>query len=214
MKRKRRIRTALVHMVLLCGIMPAALLYSAAHLSADGGSSTVDSDRLVIDDFSDRGEASSSKWQWRLTTDRVMGGKSEAQHSLESDGGRPFIRLTGTVSLENRGGFVQITAPLSAGSRALDAADYTGVELRVRGNGETYSVHLRTGQTKLPWQYFKVDFKTDGEWRTVRIPFSDFRPSSIRSPNPDTSRLKQIGIVASEREFRADVSVSYVGFYR
>jgi hypothetical protein len=143
-----------------------------------------------------------------------MGGMSEAYHAIEVEEGSRFIHLTGTVSLENRGGFVQVALPLSSGGGFFDAEEFEGVEIRVRGNEETYYVHLRSRQTTLPWQFFSADFHAGHEWKTVRIPFSAFESENMRRVKLDTSRLKRMGIVAANRAFQADVSVSYVGLYR
>ena len=95
---------------------------------------------------------------WRFFTDQVMGGVSEGQARIEEIGGERALRLTGTVSTENRGGFIQARLDLDAPL----APDAEGIVLRVRGDGQRYYVHLRTSGTMLPWQYYQVPFETDG----------------------------------------------------
>jgi len=167
---------------------------------------------LLIDDFNDP-KVSSFGTSWRLFTDQVMGGVSTAYGSWSSQDGENFVRLRGEVSLENRGGFVQIALPLSRDGRSFDASGYSGVRIRVKGNDNTYFVHLKSSQTVLPWQYFYADFFAGAEWTDIDIPFTAFRGENINSSSLNTSRLKRIAVVAAKREFEADVQVSSIGFY-
>ena len=73
-----------------------------------------------------------------------MGGLSEASGSHDVLDRLPCLRLTGDVRLENDGGFIQAALDLTHSCETLDASNYTGVRITVRGNGEKYSVHLRT----------------------------------------------------------------------
>ena len=59
---------------------------------------------------------------WRYISDRVMGGVSEGEVELHQDGEKVFVRLTGNVSTENRGGFIQLN---SSSSFPLRAVSYT-----------------------------------------------------------------------------------------
>ena len=96
-----------------------------------------------IDDFS-----GAPAQRWEYFSDRVMGGVSTGQAAFP--GGA--LRLTGTVSTANNGGFIQ--ARLKLGERMPE--DAKALVLRVRGNGEGYFVHLRTGGTFLPWHYYQA----------------------------------------------------------
>ena len=48
-----------------------------------------------------------------------------------------------------------------------------GLRLVVRGNAQRYFVHLRTGGTFLPWQYYQVGFDVTKGWAEVLLPFKD-----------------------------------------
>lgn len=50
--------------------------------------------------------------EWELVTDRVMGGVSNGRIEQTVINGRTAIRMTGRVSLDNNGGFIQIAADL------------------------------------------------------------------------------------------------------
>jgi len=167
----------------------------------------------LIDDFSNDQGVSTHGTSWRIFTDRVMGGRSTATSGYENIENRRCLRLQGSVSLENRGGFIQVALPLKRNGRLFDARDFKGIHLTVLGNGEQYHVHLRTSRTVLPWQYYWAAFKTGSHWQTIDIPFDQFRPESLKKVlNPQ--KLKRIAIVAIKKAFQADVAVSRLEFYR
>ena len=126
--------------------------------------------------------------------------------------GRPCLRLSGEVSLENNGGFVQASLDLSPAG-TLDARDYRGIELDVCGNRERYNLHLRTADTRIVWQSYRACFMTESRWLTVRLPFSEFRPYRINQPL-DLHTLRRLGVVAIGREMHADLCVARIILYR
>jgi len=73
-----------------------------------------------------------------------MRGISRATIPSDTMDGPECRRLSGDVRLENNGGFLQAAPDLHPSGKSLDAAAYTGVRPVVCGNGERYSVHLRT----------------------------------------------------------------------
>ena len=168
---------------------------------------------FLIEDFSKEDGVSPLGTKWKQYTDQVMGGESTAFHTFEVIEGHRCIRLQGDVSLENRGGFVQVALPLKKGGRPFNASQFAGVRLWVRGNGETYYVHLRSSSTWLPWQYYEASFLADDQWREVRIPFTEFKPQSLKT-ELKTNKLKRVAIVAAHKAFKADIAVYRIEFYR
>jgi len=176
---------------------------------ASGG---VQSEAIIADVAGD-GLASRAGGRWRVVTDRVMGGVSEAELALVAVDDRPCVRLTGDVRLERNGGFVQLALDLGQEARPLDASAYAGVRLLTRGNGETYGVHLRTQDLWFPWQSYRAGFVAGPAWAEVRLPFTEFRPYRTDTPL-DPGRLIRLGVFAIGRAFRAEVCVAEVAFYR
>ena len=168
---------------------------------------------MLIDDFSDPDLVSSLGTRWRGVSDRVMGGVSEATVVRDTSGGRPALRLTGDVRLENDGGFIQASLDLDPAGGTVDASDYAGIRLVVRGNGERYSLHLRTPDNVRPWQSYRAHFTAGADWQTVDLPFDGFVPYRLEAPL-DVGRLRRIGLVAIGREFAADLAVGRAEFYR
>lgn len=169
-------------------------------------------DDRLIDDFSSGDGRSRLGTSWRLVTDRVMGGVSDAAMSVREIDGRRALCMQGDVSLANNGGFVQVNIDLSADGY-LDAGDYAGVRLWVRGNGETYHLHLKTSATRMPWQSYRADFLADDHWREVRLPFAEFQPHRL-VPTLDPTRLRRLGVVAIGRSMYADLCIAEIGLYR
>jgi hypothetical protein len=172
--------------------------------------SSVDPD-LVIDDIADGRGISRLGTAWRLVSDRVMGGVSDGQMTIRQVQGRRALCLRGQVSLANNGGFIQVKLELSP-DNALDASRLSGVRLLVRGNGETYNIHLKTDATRLPWQSYRASFRAANAWQEVRIPFDSFAPYRLDTPL-DTSRLRCLAIIAIGKAMSAEVCIADVTLY-
>ena len=119
--------------------------------------------------------------------------------------GRPSLCMTGDVRLENDGGFIQAALDLAPSGDTLDASGFSGVRIVVRGNGEKYSVHLRTPDNVRPWQSYRAHFTAGSDWKTIDLPFEAFVPYRLEAPL-DKTRLRRIGLVAIGRAFYADLA--------
>ncbi|MEQ8658393.1 MAG: CIA30 family protein [Hyphomicrobiales bacterium] len=166
----------------------------------------------VIDDLSRPAPQASNGANWQFIADGVMGGVSLGAMDREKVEGREASRMRGAVSLENNGGFIQMALDLAPDGSAVDASAFTGLEIDVTGNGETYNLHLRTTDVTRPWQSYRQSFIARPTWETHRIPFADFTPHRIEALL-DVTKLRRIGILAIGREFEADVSVGGLRFY-
>jgi len=175
--------------------------------AGDGGAGT----GLLIDDFAGNDAVSRLGTRWRVVTDRVMGGVSDAAMSLRQIDGRSALCLSGDVSLANNGGFVQVNLDLSP-TGLMDASRFDGVRLIVRGNGQIYNLHLKTAATTMPWQSYRAELKAGPSWQEVQLPFDTFQPHRL-VPALDVTRLRRLGIVAIGRAMQADICVAEVGFY-
>jgi Complex I intermediate-associated protein 30 (CIA30) len=161
--------------------------------------------QTIIEDFTMQPET-----RWRFFTDQVMGGVSTGGVAFTQEAGTSFARMTGRVTTANRGGFIQMRLDLATSP----PAGTTGVRLIVRGNDQRYFVHLRTGGTLLPWQYYQAGFDVIESWSEVRLPLDAFSASGglLRSV-PAPSSLTSLGIVAYGRDHDAQIDVREVGFY-
>jgi hypothetical protein len=91
---------------------------------------------MLIDDFSKPAPFAANGARWQLFTDTVMGGVSRGTMCRETIDCRSAVRMRGEVSLDNNGGFVQISLDLAADGSTLDASAFDGFEIDVLGNGE------------------------------------------------------------------------------
>jgi hypothetical protein len=162
------------------------------------------------DDTPSEETAMATDSEWRFFTDTVMGGVSTGRVTQMTEGGESFLRMTGTVSTANRGGFIQMRTDLSA----PPPEGTTGVRLVVRGNGQRYFVHLRTAGTVLPWQYYQAGFDVTGDWAEVRLPFSAFRASgALLRSEPRAGSLTSLAVAAYGRDHEALIDLREAGFY-
>ncbi len=169
------------------------------------GSTMAQADENLAEDFS-----KSAETRWDYVADTVMGGVSSGQVQFSSEGNVAFARLTGSVSTENNGGFIQFRRKLPD----RPGASVSGVRLLVRGNGEQYFVHLRTRGTVLPWQYYQAEFPTSEEWTKISLPLSGFKASgAMLRAIPVADEITSVGVVAYGRDHKANVDVSEIGFY-
>ena len=158
---------------------------------------------FTIDDRRSGNHATVTGGNWRLVTDGVMGGVSSGRMTVDKIDDRPCLRLSGDVSTDNNGGFIQAALDLDS-DELSDASAYQGIAIDVYGNDESYNLHLRQDGLWLPWQAFRATFTTSREWQTHYLPFTGFQPHATRAAlKPD--RLKRIGLFAIGRRFDADV---------
>ena len=148
--------------------------------------------------------------QWSYIDDTVMGGFSEGTAEFQSNESYKTMRLTGEVSTENNGGFIQVRSSVPWNL----AKGKTGIKLKIKGNGEQYFLHIRNLSTRLPWHYYQLGFGTSETWREVELPFGAFiKSSSFLRASMNQNTIKTIGIVAYGKDYTADISVMSLEFY-
>jgi len=151
--------------------------------------------------------------EWGAVNDVVMGGVSSSSIRASGEGTAVF---SGEVSLENNGGFASVRSqPRDWG---LEGA--RGVALRVRGDGKSYKLNLRTDDAfdGVTWQ---AAFATRaGEWETLRIGFEELEPRWRGRVVRDAGelapgRVRTLGLLISDKQegpFRLEVD--WIGSWR
>ena len=143
---------------------------------------------------------------WAYLADTVMGGVS--QGSAEFSAGA--LRLTGQVSTQNNGGFIQVRTRIDPSA----SKGKTGIKIKVKGNGDVYYLHIRNASARLPWHYYTANFKTSEKWKEVTIPFDEFEKSATFMPKRlKADTIRTIGLVAYGKNHNADVSIANLEFY-
>lgn len=135
--------------------------------------------------------------EWYAINDGVMGGVSLGAIRRTKLGTGVF---SGVLSLENNGGFASVRAVLGR----HDLSAYAGLEIRVRGDGRTYQLRLRTDD-RVDGVAYRAQFETrDAEWTTTRLLFSQFLPTfrgrTLSDVPPlDTSRIHQVTFMLADK---------------
>lgn len=207
-------RRTVVTTVALAGVAPVCTwLVATAHGSPTMTSPTMTSSRLVLSNFAAEPEVTLPGVRWSGFSDRVMGGVSDAQLATATVAGKRCIRLTGRVTRDSGGGFIQMALDLGSRDRAFDGSAYTGVEFLLHGNDEDYNVHVRTADCGWYDESYRATVRVESHWQQVRIPWMGFTANGVSVPlNP--ARLQRIALLGWMREFTADIALAEAALYR
>jgi len=167
-------------------------------------------EKLVLSDFGNGYLLPGSGW--RGFSDRVMGGVSNARLTSATVDSKSCIRLSGNVTRERNGGFVQMAMYFGNRDAELDGTGYDGIELLVYGNNENYNVHLRTADCGWYDESYRTTFFAEPRWQRLRFPWESFKGNGISEPL-DPSSLNRIAVLGWMREFQADVSLAEISLY-
>lgn len=138
--------------------------------------------------------------RWTTVNDPVMGGRSTSNVAY-GDGGLVF---SGTLSLENNGGFASARSPEDAdiGRRATGA---TSIRVQAMGDGKTYV--LKVGAAGQPWAYIQRFPTEAGVQRTYELPVGAFQPVGMRfDPAPqapatlDPSSISEVSVYILDKQ--------------
>jgi hypothetical protein len=149
---------------------------------------------------------------WQYISDQTMGGVSNGQAILDKENDIIFARLTGNVSTDNNGGFIQIRTNFSFVDLINTNKDFKGVLLKTKGNGETYHIFIRTSEDRSYRDFYSATFTANENWEIVDLPFTKFK-HRYSNRSLDGNDIRTFGIVAYGRNFYSDVSVSEISFY-
>ena len=146
--------------------------------------------------FDDPGDVAA----WRTINDPVMGGRSTSAVTF-GDGGMVF---SGTLSLENNGGFASARGPEDA-AIGQKAAGAKSLLVRAVGDGKTYV--LRVGAGGQPWSYIQRFSTEAGVPRTYELPIAGFQAVGMRldpAPNApqslDPSGISQVSVYILDKQ--------------
>jgi uncharacterized surface protein with fasciclin (FAS1) repeats len=156
-----------------------------------------------VADFSDAAAAK----KWLSVNDDVMGGVSEGGLRITDD---KTLEFSGKISLDNQGGFASIRTR----SEDLGLDGYDTITLRVKGDGRTYYLDLRTSGLFAAASY-RAALKTQKDtWQEVRIPLKDFEYAAFgrRIATADllkASNVQSVGFTLADKQagpFRLEVA--------
>jgi len=148
----------------------------------------------VLFDFVDASEIE----RWLVVNDNVMGGVSKGGASPAGDS---CLLFSGSISLENNGGFASIRSQPAD----FNLGEFDGIRIRVKGDGRTYQVRLRRDRS-LDGIAFKYVFETvENKWIELELPFASFLPTfrgrTLSDVKPlDPADIRQIGFLIADKE--------------
>ena len=163
---------------------------------------TDSANRLVLDFTAD-----SQDIEWEATDDRIMGGCSQSHPEYLPGIG---LRFSGTVSLDNNGGF----ASIRSSQGGFDLSGCSGLKLRLRGDGKSYKLSLRTDLYYDGISY-QASFATEaGKFQEITLPFDQFTPTHhgitlTTVPAMVPANVKSFGIFIADRQagpFKLDIA--------
>jgi hypothetical protein len=144
-------------------------------------------------------------------TDQVMGGMSGAHAAVARVDGTLAWHLRGEVSLENNGGFVQLSTTIPGAP--ADWSGYSGLRLRVRADGGTWWVSARTQQVRAPWQSWRVPLTTQKGWQTLDVPWSAFVPYRMQA-SIDWRQVTRVALLSVGNATAVDLAVASISWLR
>ncbi|MEA5579483.1 CIA30 family protein [Anabaena sp. UHCC 0451] len=145
---------------------------------------------------------------WGALDDVVMGGVSSSNfHILEKT-----ALFAGNVSTANSGGFASVRTKNF--TPAINLSGFTGVRLRVKGDGQRYKIFLRT---ETAWDGVGYSYSFDtvaNSWIDVNIPFVNltpvFRAKTVKdSPEIDKSKVCSFQLMLSKFEYDGDLNPKF-----
>ena len=151
------------------------------------------------------------KNEWNFITDQVMGGISTGTYNYKKINDDNVVKITGSVSTKNNGGFIQVRRNLDN----INLTNAKNVKVIAKGNNEKYFIHLRTTFTILPWQYYQYSFKVKNDFKNFILPIRNFKKSGFLLPDKiNPKNIKSIGIVAFGRDYKAELIVKEINFVK
>jgi len=97
--------------------------------------------------------------------------------------------------------------------------NFEGAHIRVKGDGNIYSLRFRT-DFDFDGISYQAKFKTEaGEWKEYKIPLNDFKPtfrgrSLSNKPKLESKNIKLIGILIADKQFgKFELNIDWVKLY-
>jgi len=149
--------------------------------------------------------------RWRIVNDGVMGGLSSSKAIVKDD----KIIFSGSVSLENNGGFASLRSPV----KDYDFSEFTGLELKLKTDGKLYSISMKETSYFTGYFYTKSFETKKDEWIVIQIPFDQFKlyyfgkETDLNKKLP-LNKIKEISLLIGDKqegEFKAEID--YIMLY-
>ncbi len=132
---------------------------------------------------------------WRIVNDGVMGGRSASKFVLNIEGHAVF---SGTVSLENNGGFASVRYRF----KKINVTMFKKMVIKLKGDGKAYQFRIKDD---LGYRYSYIGvFGTSGNWEEIEIPLNTmypaFRGRKLEKSNFSESTIEEVAFLIGNKK--------------
>lgn len=146
---------------------------------------------IVIFDFNSQCDLS----QWYITNDDVMGGISTSNMSLDKDGNGVF---SGSVSIENNGGFAMTRMPVNVKLSKVSKS----IILRAKGDNKKYQFRIKAINDQRYW--YVQSFQSSNKMKDIELPLKNFEPSfrgyKLNQNNFSSENIAEVAILVGNKK--------------
>jgi len=146
---------------------------------------------ITLFDFNSEASLSS----WYVMDDVVMGGVSDGKLAIGEDGHGIY---SGTVSLDNNGGFSSVRYRCSR----IDVTSHRHITMRIKGDGKSYQLRIKNNISD--YYSYIYSFDTSGEWETISVPMGEMVPSfrgrTLSFPNFEETYIEEVAILIGNKK--------------
>jgi monofunctional biosynthetic peptidoglycan transglycosylase len=166
------------------------------------------SEDLILFDF----DSIATTGKWFIVNDDVMGGVSTSNMTVSESG---LATFSGELSPKNYGGFASVRARVDS----KEAVHSNGIKIRMKGDGNIYSIRFRTNNNFDGYAYQAKVKTVKGKWKEFTIPFTDFEPTyrgRILSGKPDLEykNVVQFGLLIADKQFgKFSLDIDWIKIY-
>lgn len=136
-----------------------------------------------------------TKNNWMVVNDGVMGGISKSKIEVGNNGIGVF---SGTVRLENNGGFASVRHSV----KKVDLSEKSKFIIKIKGDGKVYQ--FRCKSHLYDRQSYVFEFKTMGDWQEIEISFAEmhprFRGYKLDMPNYEGETLAEVAFLIGNKK--------------
>ena len=145
-------------------------------------------------------------------TDQSAGGKTELAHEVKEG----VLYVAGSI-IPPRGqpGWASTVLPLASLEKHFDASEYNGIELKIKVSVGNLSVSANSTEvTNFDYHAAMVVVANDGQYHTVKVPFSSMQRAWSPQTELNLATLSSISLVAFGLQPEPfDFAVDHIKFY-
>ena len=133
---------------------------------------------------------------WTIVNDGVMGGVSQSDMIINTDGNALF---SGKISLDYNGGF----ASVRYNPKTIDVKDYSKIVIRCKGPANTYQVRAKSSRRERHSYIEYIDVSED--WQEIEVNmammYPAFRGYEMDMPNYPKEVLDEFAILIGNKKY-------------